>query len=72
LIENLCCLVSHLSIPRLSIANRLAERTAEYKRRHGSFSKAPRRVSTQIDSEHYIEEEVQLRVDSLDNRNIKL
>ncbi len=79
MIENLCCLVSHLSIPRFSIANRLAEQTAEYKRRHGSFSKVPRRVSTQIDSGHYIEddpsdleEEVQLRVDSLDNRNIKL
>ncbi|CAF0970633.1 unnamed protein product [Adineta ricciae] len=69
--------ISHLSIPRYSIANRLAEQTAEYKRRHGSFSKPPRRVSTQIDSGHYVEdepteyeEELQLRVDSFDRPQV--
>jgi len=60
-------LVSHLSIPRYSTANRLAEQIAEYKRRHGSFSKVPRRVSTQLDSEDYdpieFEEELQLHVE---------
>lgn len=71
--------MSHLSIPRYSIANRLAEQVADYKREHGSFSKVPRRLSTQIDSGDYnpddpieFEEELQLRVDSLeDDRNIK-
>ncbi|CAF1160417.1 unnamed protein product [Adineta ricciae] len=69
--------ISHLSIPRYSITNRLAEQTAEYKRRHGSFSKPPRRVSTQIDSGHYVEdepteyeEELQLRVDSFDKPQV--
>jgi len=71
--------MSHLSIPRYSTANRLAEQAAEYKRRHGSFSKVPRRLSSQVDSRDYgqedptdFEEELQLRVDSLDNRNVKL
>ncbi len=68
--------MSHLSIPQYSTANRLAEQIADYKRRHGSFSEIPRRLSSQIDSRNYdsidSEEEFQLRVDSLDNRNVKL
>jgi hypothetical protein len=70
--------VSHLSIPRYSTANRLAEQTAEYKRQHGSFSRVPRRLSSQVDSGDYsqdypndFEEELHLRVDSLDNPNVK-
>ncbi|CAF1359026.1 unnamed protein product [Adineta steineri] len=49
--------ISSLSIPQYSISNRLAEQTADYKRQHGSFSKVPRRVSTQIDSGHYINDD---------------
>lgn len=70
-------LVSHLCIPRYTIANRIAEQTAEYKRRHGSFSKQPRRVSTKVDTGHYVEdepkeyeEELQLRVDSFDKPQV--
>ena len=69
--------MSHLSIPRYSTANRLAEQTAEYKRAHGSFSKVPRRLSSQVDSGGYddddpldFEEELNLRVDSLEKRNV--
>jgi hypothetical protein len=75
-------LVSHLSIPRFSTANRLAEQTADYKRQHGSFSKVPRRFSTQLsgnnrhksqeDDTVEFEEELQLRADSLDDRNVIL
>jgi hypothetical protein len=61
-----------------STANRLAEQTAEYKRQHGSFSRVPRRLSSQVDSGDYsqdyptdFEEELHLRVDSLDNPNVK-
>ncbi len=68
--------MSYLSIPRYSTANRLAEQVADYKRRHGSFSKVPRRFSSQIDAEDVdpveFEEELQLRVDSLDNRTVNL
>jgi hypothetical protein len=71
--------VSHLSIPRYSTATRLAEQVADYKRQHGSFSRVPRRLSTQIDSSDYHhldeseeEEDFQLRVDSLNDRHVKL
>lgn len=65
--------MSHLSIPQYSTANRLAEQVADYKRQHGSLSRVPRRLSSQVDSKDYdhdalIEEEpLQLRVDELDN-----
>ncbi|UJR14116.1 hypothetical protein I4U23_001111 [Adineta vaga] len=69
--------ISHLSIPRFSIANRLAEQAADYKRRHGSFSKPPRRVSAHIDSGHYAEDEpteyeekIEVLVDSFYNPNV--
>ena len=84
-------LVSHMSIPRFSIANRLTEQAAEYKRRNGAQSKAARRQSVPFDTADsglYQNEsadddipdddttdyghELQLRVDSFDDRNIKL
>ena len=46
-------LVSYLSIPSFSTANRLAEQTTEYKRQHGPFQKVPRRLSTQLSSVDY-------------------
>ncbi len=69
--------MSHLSIPRYSTANRLAEQVADYKRQHGSFSRVPRRISQQLDSGDYHpdeseeEEDFQLRVDSLNDRQVK-
>ncbi|CAF1011318.1 unnamed protein product [Rotaria sordida] len=67
--------ISHLSIPRYSTANRLAEQAAEYKRRYGSLSKVPRRLSTQVlfgdyDDKHPSEFEdiPRLGRDSVDNR----
>lgn len=54
--------MSHLSIPRYSTAARLTEQIADYRREHGSFSKVPRQLSSQIDAE------IQLRIDSLDNQ----
>ena len=82
-------LVAHLSISRYSIANRVTEQVAEYKRRHGSISRDVRRGSVPFDSvdsglyrddpeEHFDNDsedygnELQLRVDSFDDRNIKL
>lgn len=64
--------MSHLSIPRYSTANRLAEQVADYKRQYGSLSRVPRRLSSQVDSKDYThdalndEEPLQLRVDTLD------
>jgi len=69
--------MSHLSLPRYSTANRLAEQVADYKRHHGSFSKVPRRLSTHVGSGDYnpdypveFEEELHVRVDSRDNRKV--
>ena len=70
--------MSHLSIPRYSTANRLAEQVADYKREHGSLSRVPRRFSTQLSSGDYRSDEVegeerlQLHGDSFDNRIEKL
>jgi hypothetical protein len=70
--------VSHLSIPRYSTANRLAEQVADYKHQHGSFSRVPRRLSSQISTGDYHPEEYddeegfQLQVDSLPDQNVKL
>ncbi|CAF2586326.1 unnamed protein product [Rotaria sp. Silwood2] len=68
--------LSHLSIPRYSTANRLAEQAAEYKRQHGSLSKVPRRVSTQVQSRDYgeklsaeFDDEPRRRAGSFTNRN---
>ena len=69
--------MSHLSIPRYSTANRLAEQSADYKRQHGAFAKVPRRLSSQLssdksryqfDQEEQFEEELPLDLDSTDNR----
>lgn len=62
--------MSHLSIPRYSTAARLSEQIADYQREHGSSSKVPRRLSSQIDTGDYPKNdmELQLRVDSLDNQ----
>ena len=80
----------HLSIPRFSVANRLTEQAAEYKRHHMGSN---RRQSVPFDSvdsalyqnesdhddhdedayrEENFNDELQLRVDSFDDRNIKL
>lgn len=81
--------IAHLSISKYSIANRVTEQVAEYKRRHGSISRDVRRGSVPFDSvdsglyrddpeEHFDNDsedygnELQLRVDSFDDRNIKL
>ena len=79
-----------MSIPRFSVANRLTEQAAEYKRRTGGQSKMARRQSApfdSVDSGLYRNEsadededndptdyghELQLRVDSFEDRNIKL
>ncbi len=84
------CLVSHMSIAKFSIANRLTEQAAEYKRRNGPLARVPRRTSIPFDSvdsglhrsdlqEDDLDNdpndygnELQLRVDSFDDRNIKL
>lgn len=71
----LILLVSHLSIPRYSTANRLAEQSAEFKRQHGPFSKVPRRLRSQLssrrsqnnvdeDDEDEFEEEIQFELDN--------
>jgi len=82
--------ISHMSIPKFSIANRLTEQAAEYKRRNGPSSRDPRRASAPFDSvdsglyRHDSQDddidndpndygnELQLRVDSFDDRNVKL
>ena len=70
--------MSHLSIPRFSTANRIAEQVADYKRHHGSFSKVPRRLNSQIDSTDYThntsddDDEFQLRIDPTDNRKMQI
>jgi len=64
--------MSHLSIPRYSTANRLAEQSAEFKRQHGPFSKVPRRLRSQLssrrsqtnDDEDEFEEEIQFELDN--------
>jgi hypothetical protein len=76
-----------MSIPRFSIANRLSEQAAEYKRRNGPLARDPRRASAPFDSvdsglyrrgsqEDDMDDdygnELQLRVDSFDDRNVKL
>jgi hypothetical protein len=79
-----------MSIPKFSIANRLTEQAAEYKRRNGPTARMPRRASAPFDSvdsglyrndsqEDDIDNdpndygnELQLRVDSFEDRNIKL
>lgn len=79
-------LVSHMSIPKFSIANRLTEQAVEYKRRNGPAASDPRRGSAPFDSvdsglyrpvsqEDDLNDygnELQLRVDSFDDRNVKL
>jgi hypothetical protein len=89
-------LVAHMSIPRFSIANRLTEQTAEYKRRHDPLVRGSRRGSAPFDAvdsglyrndsqdeeeeeagiidneRNDYEHELQLRVDSFDDRNVKL
>lgn len=82
-------LVSHMSIPKFSVANRLTEQAAEYKRRNGPLSRAPRRASAPFDSvdsglyrpdssddinndPDYYGNELQLRVDSFEDRNVKI
>lgn len=70
--------MSHLSIPRFSTANRIAEQVADYKRQHGPFWRVPRRLSSQVDAADYThdalndDDELQLRVDSSDNRKMQL
>lgn len=71
-------LVSHLSIPQYSTSNRLAEQAAEYKRRYGSLSKVPRRLSSQVrfgnyDDKHLgiFDDEPRLRANSFNARNTK-
>lgn len=81
--------LSHLSISKYSVANRVTEQVAEQKRRHGSISRDVRRGSVpfdSVDSGLYRDDfdenldnnpedygnELQLRVDSFDDRNIKL
>ncbi|CAF1335904.1 unnamed protein product [Rotaria sp. Silwood1] len=68
--------ISHLSIPRFSTANRLAEQAAEYKRQHGSLSKVPRRLSTQVYYKDYgdknsseFDDQSRPRTSSFSNRN---
>lgn len=79
-------LVSHMSIPKFSVANRLTEQAVEYKRRNGPTATDPRRGSAPFDSidsglYHPVSQEddpndygneLQLRVDSFDDRNVKL
>ncbi|CAF3009667.1 unnamed protein product [Rotaria socialis] len=82
--------ISHLSIPKYSIANRLTEQAAEYKRRNGPASRAPRRTSAPFDAadsglygndshgedtdddQNDYGNELQLRVDSFEDRNVKI
>ncbi|CAF0744891.1 unnamed protein product [Adineta steineri] len=81
--------ISHMSIPKYSIANRVAEQAAENKRRNGSLGRISRRGSAPFDSvdsglyrrdsqeddnvgDDYYGHELQLRVDSFDDRNVKL
>lgn len=79
-----------MSIPKFSVANRLTEQAAEYKRRNGPLSRAPRRASAPFDSvdsglyradseeddldndPNYYGNELQLRVDSFEERNVKV
>jgi hypothetical protein len=78
-----------MSIPKFSIANRLTEQAAEYKRRNGPLARVPRRASAPFDSvdsglyrrdsqeddvvdDDLYGNELQLRVDSFDDRNVKL
>lgn len=78
-----------MSIPKFSIANRLTEQAAEYKRRHGPLARVPNRDSAPFDSvdtglyrrgsqedavvsDDYYGNELQLRVDSFEDRNVKL
>jgi hypothetical protein len=83
-------LVPQLSIPKFSIANRLTEQAAEYKRRNSASARVPRRTSVPFDSvdsglyrhdlqdddvdndPNYYGNELQLRVDTFDDRNVKL
>jgi hypothetical protein len=79
--------VPHISIPRFSVANRLTEQVAEQKRRNSTLGRASRRGSApfdSVDSGLYRQDtqedndstdygnELQLRVDSFDDRNVKL
>ncbi len=79
-----------MSIPKFSIANRLTEQAAEYKRRNDPMARVARRTSVpfdSVDSGLYRQDsqeddlnndlndygnELQLRVDSFDDRNVKL
>ncbi|CAF1022306.1 unnamed protein product [Didymodactylos carnosus] len=72
--------LSHLSIPRYSIAGRLAEQSMEFKKKHGDNTGAPRRLSAPFDSQDYMprrssqmyDQELTLVVDSFDEQNVKL
>jgi pimeloyl-ACP methyl ester carboxylesterase len=82
--------ISHISIPKFSVANRLTEQAAEYKRRNGPMARDLRRASVPFDSvdsglyrpnsqEDDLDNdlndygnELQLRVDSFEDRNVKL
>ena len=75
-----------MSIPKFSVANRLTEQTMEHKRRNGPTARDPRRGSApfdSVDSALYrpnsqeddlndYDNELQLRVDSFDDHNMKL
>ncbi|CAF0764533.1 unnamed protein product, partial [Didymodactylos carnosus] len=45
--------LSHLSIPRYSTADRLAEQTIDFKKKYGSHKAAPRRLSAPYSSHEY-------------------
>jgi len=75
--------LSHLSIPRYSIAGRLADQAAEFKKKYGPNIAAPRRLSAAFSgddeyrprssNEHIVyDQELQLVVDSFDDKNVKL
>ena len=79
-------LVSHMSIPKFSIANRLTEQAVEYKRRNGQvltilvvvvhhlIPSIPDSIVLLLEEDDLNDygNELQLRVDSFDDRNVKL
>ena len=84
-------LVSHMSIAKFSIANRLTEQALENKRRNSALGRSGHRQSVPFDTAdsglyrkdsqegedpaegfNDYENELQLRVDSFEDRNIKL
>lgn len=75
-----------MSIPKFSVANRLTEQAMEYKRRNDPSTRDPRRGSVPFDSAdsglyrpvsqeddpNDYDNELQLRVDSFDDHNMKI